>query len=179
MHVRPPIVFPESRCFVSPPMSTNLFQSIGNALQKLFGDPGADTAQSRERELEQAEVAAATLLAEMVRADSDAKEVDRHAAIDALRDLFPITEQKAEDLIDHVSHFDRRPTSYHPFVKALNKTFSPEQKQRLVEHMWRVAHADEEVHKYEDHLVRKIAELLYIPHSGFIAAKLRAKGSAS
>lgn len=160
-------------------MSTGLFQSIGNALQKLFGDPEASAAQSRERDLEQAEVAAATLLAEMVRADSDAKEVDRRAAIDALRDLFPIPEQKAEDLIDHVSHFDRRPTSYHPFVKALNQTFSAEQKRRLVEHMWRVAHADDDVHKYEDHLVRKIAELLYVPHSEFIAAKLRTKRSAT
>ncbi|MEX0957682.1 MAG: TerB family tellurite resistance protein [Burkholderiales bacterium] len=154
-------------------MSTGLFQSIASALQKLFGDPETSAAQSRE--LEQAEVAAATLLAEMVRADLDAKEVDRRAAIDALRDLFPISEQKAEDLIDHVSHFDRRPTSYHPFVKVLNRSFSPEQKQRLVEHMWRVAHADDDVHKYEDHLVRKIAELLYVPHSQFIATKHRAK----
>jgi uncharacterized tellurite resistance protein B-like protein len=58
---------------------------------------------------------------------------------------------------------------------VLNKTFSAEQKQRLIEHMWRVAHADEEVHMYEDHLVRKIAELLYVPHSQFIAAKHRAR----
>jgi uncharacterized tellurite resistance protein B-like protein len=156
-------------------MSSNFLQTIGNALQKIFGDPEASAAQSRERGLEQAESAAATLLAEMVRADSDAKEIDRRAAIDGLRDLFAIPEQKAETLFDHASHFDRRPTSYHPFVKVLNKVFSADQKRRLIEHMWRVAHADEEIHMYEDHLVRKIAELLYVPHSQFIAAKLRAK----
>jgi uncharacterized tellurite resistance protein B-like protein len=156
-------------------MSENLLQAIGNALQKIFGDPEVTAARTRDQELEHAKLAAATLLAEMVRADSDAKEIDRRAAIDALRDLFAIPQQKAETLFEHVSHFDRRPTSYHPFVKVLNKVFSADQKRRLIEHMWRVAHADEEVHMYEDHLVRKIAELLYVPHSQFIATKHRAK----
>lgn len=160
-------------------MSGSFFQSIGNFLQDILGDAKATPERAREKELEQAELAAATLLAEMVRADSDAKEIDRRAAIDGLCDLFAIPAQKAETLFEHVSHFDRRPTSYHPYVKALNRVFSADQKQRLVEHMWRVAHADDEVHMYEDHLVRKIAELLYVPHAQFIAAKLRTKRSAS
>jgi uncharacterized tellurite resistance protein B-like protein len=41
--------------------------------------------------------------------------------------------------------------------------------------MWRVAHADLELDMYEDHLVRKIAELLYVPHTEFITAKHRAR----
>ncbi len=43
----------------------------------------------------------------------------------------------------------------------------------LIEHMWRVAYADRTIHKYEDHLIRKIADLLYVPHAEFIAAKHR------
>lgn len=156
-------------------MSDRFFQSIGNVLQRIFGGSAAETAQARDRALEQAEHAAAILLAEMVRADSEAKDIDEQAAVDGLRDLFAMSEQKARALFDHVSHFDRRPTSYHPLVKVLNGAFSAEQKQRLIEHMWRVAHADEQVHMYEDHLVRKIAELLYVPHSQFIAAKHRAR----
>jgi len=39
--------------------------------------------------------------------------------------------------------------------------------------MWRVGYADQRLHKYEEHLVRKIAELLYVPHSVFISARHR------
>lgn len=42
--------------------------------------------------------------------------------------------------------------------------------------LWRIAYANESLHKYEEYLVRKIAELLYVPHSAFIAAKLRTNG---
>jgi uncharacterized tellurite resistance protein B-like protein len=34
------------------------------------------------------------------------------------------------------------------------------------------------LHRYEEHLIRKIAELLYVPHSAFIAAKHRARRHA-
>jgi len=36
-----------------------------------------------------------------------------------------------------------------------------------------VVFADAEMEKYEEHLVRKLADLLYVPHSQFIATKLR------
>ena len=47
---------------------------------------------------------------------------------------------------------------------------------RLLEALWRVADADAAMHKYEEHLIRRVADLLHVPHSGFIAAKLRATG---
>ena len=47
---------------------------------------------------------------------------------------------------------------------------------RLVELLWRVAYANEVLHKYEEHLVRKVADLLYVPHTAFIKAKHRAGG---
>ena len=36
--------------------------------------------------------------------------------------------------------------------------------------------ADDEVDKYEEHLVRRIAELLYVSHRDYIRAKLSAVG---
>jgi uncharacterized tellurite resistance protein B-like protein len=35
------------------------------------------------------------------------------------------------------------------------------------------------VHKYEEHLIRRIADLLHVPHSAYIAAKLRSEHTAS
>jgi uncharacterized tellurite resistance protein B-like protein len=49
----------------------------------------------------------------------------------------------------------------------------------LLEALWRVAQADAIVHKYEEHLIRRVADLIHVPHRGYIAAKLRAAGQAS
>ena len=50
-----------------------------------------------------------------------------------------------------------------------------EQKIAIVELMWRVAYADGRLSADENHLMRKIGELLYIPHGAYVAAKLRAR----
>ena len=50
-------------------------------------------------------------------------------------------------------------------------------KEKIVELMWRIAYADKELEKYEEALVRKIADLLYVPHSAFIAAKHRVQST--
>ena len=37
--------------------------------------------------------------------------------------------------------------------------------------MWRVAMADSALSRYEEHVIRKVADLLYVPHGDFITAK--------
>ena len=152
----------------------NLFQSLSTSLQKLTGAETPEQQQSREALALQEAVA--TILYETARADHEVKESDLQIATNSLREIFALSEQQALDLMSHAAQPHQRPTSYHPLVKLINKKFGAEQKHQLVEHMWRVAHADLEVDMYEDHLVRKIAELLYVPHSEFITAKHRARG---
>jgi uncharacterized tellurite resistance protein B-like protein len=151
----------------------NLFQSLSASLQKLTGAETPEQQQSRQALALQSSVA--TLLYETARADHDVKEPDLQIAADSLRELFALSAAQAQALLSHAAHPHQRPTSYHPLVKVINKQFNAEQKHQLVEHMWRVAHADLEVDMYEDHLVRKISELLYVPHSEFITAKHRAR----
>ena len=43
--------------------------------------------------------------------------------------------------------------------------------------MWRVAFADGNVDKYEEHLIRRVHELLHLDHSDFIAAKQAARAT--
>ena len=45
--------------------------------------------------------------------------------------------------------------------------------------MWRVAYADGVIGAHEQHLMRKIAALLHMPDSAYIAAKLRARDAAA
>jgi uncharacterized tellurite resistance protein B-like protein len=64
----------------------------------------------------------------------------------------------------------------HQFTSELNRTLSHEDKLRLLEQLWRVAQADETVHHYEEHLIRRVADLLHVSHREFIVAKLRSSG---
>jgi uncharacterized tellurite resistance protein B-like protein len=69
-------------------------------------------------------------------------------------------------------------TDYYQFTSLINGEYDGARKAELIELMWRIAYADDALHRYEEHLIRKIAELLYVPHSAFIAAKHRASRHA-
>ncbi len=40
---------------------------------------------------------------------------------------------------------------------------------------WDARYADELLDKHEEHLIRRLADLLYVPHGRFIQGKLRAQ----
>ena len=48
----------------------------------------------------------------------------------------------------------------------------------LVENLWRLALADDHLDKYEEQMIRKTADLLYVSHSDFIRTKLRVRDGA-
>jgi uncharacterized tellurite resistance protein B-like protein len=66
-------------------------------------------------------------------------------------------------------------TSLYEFTKVINAYCNLDQKLRLVGAMWTVAYADGNADKYEEHLIRNVAELLYVPHSNYIQCKLAAR----
>lgn len=121
-------------------------------------------------------VAAAVLLLETARAGDEINEAERAAAMQAVRTKFGLGSDAAERVIGAAEAEARDATGLFPFTSLINKEFSGEQKERLIEMIWRVAYADDELNDHELHLVRKIANLLHIPHSVYIAAKMRAKG---
>jgi uncharacterized tellurite resistance protein B-like protein len=124
-------------------------------------------------------VATAALLTEMVRMDGQVEQVERDAALNAVRAKFNLTEEEAATLIGLAEAEVRQAPDYYQFTSLINKHFTPEQKQRVIEQMWAIAYADAELNLYEEHLVRKIADLLYVPHATVIAAKIRARDGAA
>lgn len=61
------------------------------------------------------------------------------------------------------------------FTHAINEHAGKEEKEALVLSLWRVAYADGVLDEYEDYRIRKICDLLYVPHSVFIQTKLAVK----
>ena len=64
--------------------------------------------------------------------------------------------------------------SLHDFTRKVNEVLDAGEKAALIELLWEVAVADNVIDKYEEYFIRKIADLLYVPHKDYIKAKHRA-----
>lgn len=131
-----------------------------------------DAAREQARNL-----AVAALLVEVLRADYDVSDAERGQVLASARDILGLDAAQCEDLLAEAEQQVDRAHDLHQFTREVNRAFDHDDKLRLVEQMWRVAHADATVHKYEEHIIRRVADLLHVSHREFIAAKLRAGGS--
>ena len=117
------------------------------------------------------QLATAALLIEMTRADHDVKSVERNAVTQAVQRAFDLDGSQTEELLALAEQEADTATSLYEFTRLINRHFDAKQKEHIVELLWHVAVADGEIDKYEDHLVRKVADLIYVPHLSFIRAK--------
>ena len=125
------------------------------------------------------QLATAVLLVEVMRADPATSAPERTAVLDALRAKFALAPDEIERLVELAQEVARGASDFHQFTSVINERFSQEQKIRIVENMWRVAYSDGHLDTHENHLISKVAGLLHVTHGEYIAAKLRAKPSAS
>ncbi|MFK7730390.1 MAG: TerB family tellurite resistance protein [Pseudomonadales bacterium] len=140
-------------------MFTRLFSLIDLPLPE---DPGIGV-----------ELASAALLMEIVFADYKRGSEEIEAAKKALRASFSLPEEELQAVLNKAEELHGDAVSIHPFIEAINEEFDDALKYQLIVNLWRVAMADGELDKFEQHYIRKIAELLYVPHTEFIRAKLQ------
>ena len=124
------------------------------------------------------EIATAALLVEVVRMDGDVQPAEREAVLRGVRGKFHLTEAEAHTLIDLAEQEAREASDYYQFTSIINRRFSQPQKIRVIELLWEVAYADQMANPYEEHLIRKLADLLYVDHRDYITAKLKARNTA-
>lgn len=123
------------------------------------------------------ELATATLLAEVMRLGG-VSEAERAAVLAVVGERFSLSEGQARELVSLAEEEARTAHDYYQFTSLVRERYSQEDRQAIVELLWRVAYADATLSAHEMHVVRKIADLLYVPHSAYIAAKMKAKESA-
>jgi len=123
-------------------------------------------------------VATAALLAEVMRLDGQA-EGERTAVLAAVRTRFALTDAEADALVALAEAEAREAVDYYQFTSLINREFGREDRIRIIELMWQVAYADATLSAHEQHVIRKIADLLYIGHGDYIAAKLRARDATA
>jgi uncharacterized tellurite resistance protein B-like protein len=151
-----------------------------NAIRKFFDQHIATQPDEPEASAERrAQIAAAVLLVEVARSDQDFSDAERQAVLGSVQRNFGLSPAEAQELLALAESESRDASDIYQFTSKIDATFPPERKVRLIEELWRAAYSDSVLLAYEEHLIRRVADLLHLSHSQFIAAKLRVLAKAS
>ena len=137
-------------------------------LKDLLGSESAATGEGEHRTLE---LACAALMFEVARADFSVETTEQDAVTSLLTAQFNLSADEVSTITEAAIEQADAATCLFEFTRTLNELASAEQKRNLLAMMWRVAMADNALSRYEEHVIRKVADLLYVPHGDFIAAK--------
>ncbi len=133
--------------------------------QKIQSINDGATVVSSERALQ---LATATLLIEVSRADFHIDAKEKQAIATAIQTFFSLSAIETKQIIDLAESEIDDVTCLFEFTRLVNESFDYSQKLKIVEMMWAVSFADMDKDKYEEYLIRKVSELLYVSHSDFI-----------
>ncbi len=115
------------------------------------------------------------LLLETSMADEILDESELVTLKNTLQKDFLIEENEIDELINLAKENVEDSNSLYEFTRDINDNFDATERVKLIESMWKIAYADGNIDKYEEHIIRKVSNLIYVAHSDFIKAKLSAK----
>ena len=117
----------------------------------------------------------ASLIIEVALADKVFDESEINLLKNMLLDTYSLKLDDANELIANAEKTVNESTSLYGYTREVNDNFDYQSKLDLLDQLWRMAFADGNIDKYEEHVVRKISDLIHISHNDFIQSKLRNK----
>ena len=121
--------------------------------------------------------ACAALLVEIAFADKDFDETEKTSLKQSLIETYAVDESDIEEIIKDAEETVWESTSLYGYTRVVNDEFEYEDKLSLLKNLWKVAYADGNLDKYEEHLIRKISDLIHISHTDYINIKLEIRDS--
>lgn len=143
-------------------------------LRSLFREMLADGNDTDTIDSPSVQLAMASLLCEVSRADNHYDEREEVAKIHQLTRLLNIDESAAKVLLIKARNNSENAVSLFDFTNKL-RAFSQHERYELIQAMWQVAYADGKLDPQEEAVIRQVADLIYLDHPAFIKAKLTAQ----
>jgi uncharacterized tellurite resistance protein B-like protein len=123
-------------------------------------------------------LAAAVLLVEMARADAEHSGPEREVLRQELRQRFALDAEEVQALLTAAEQTADESVSLHGYIEDINTGLDYAQRLSVLNMLWQVAYADGRLHRHEEHLMRRFADLLHLSHADFIKLKLQVLGEA-
>ena len=138
-----------------------------------------ETVETSAIDLEHAlRVATAVLLVEVTRADFSVELSERQRLRQLLEQQFELSVEELDALLEQAEADADRLVSIQHITRLINQHYDHAMKLRVIQMMWHMVYADGEKDHYEEHLIRQVADLLYISHSEFMQARHRAEAAS-
>ncbi|MEO1202846.1 MAG: TerB family tellurite resistance protein [Pseudomonadota bacterium] len=138
-------------------MIRKLFDQVTSVVASTRAD--ADDPAARRHALD---LATACLMVEVARADHSFEESEFDALLRLLERHLSLSPEEANELANKAGDHAEDAVDVHQFTKKLHEHMSNAEKAEVVSMLWRVAYADGRLDKFEDSLVLKISDLLYV-----------------
>ena len=142
-----------------------------------FGKQSSNPENQEEKEKNIINNACAALLIETALADKVFNTEEIKSMKKTLREVYEIDEKDLNELISESEKKVSESTSLYEYTRLINDLCNYQDKLKLINNLWTIAFADKHLDKYEEFLIRKISDLLYVSHSDFIQQKLSVKES--
>ena len=121
----------------------------------------AERGGSAERE-SALRLATAVLMVDVARADHVFEESEFDRLLQLIESHFDLSAEESAELVNAANDKADELVSVHDFTQLLHEHLDENEKARIVGLLWRIAYADGQLDKYEDSLVLKISDLLYV-----------------
>ncbi|MEX1056817.1 MAG: TerB family tellurite resistance protein [Natronospirillum sp.] len=126
-------------------------------------------------EVQRVDLAAAVLMVEVMMADHIISDEEERVLKERFSESLALPDHEIEAMMLEARQEQDQTLDLYQYTTIINNQFSVLEKYNLLVDLWLLAYANGEIHKYEDALVRKVADLLYLGHSDFIQAKHEAR----
>ena len=143
-----------------------MLKSIQNIFQHRKQE-ASDSSETYQREL-----AYASLLVEVIKSDEKFDDRELAELFDVLSRKLKIHDDELHNFAELAKKKSNDSTSLFEFTREINDKYEYDEKVKLIEDLWRIAYSDGRLDKYEDYVIRKVADLIYVTHSDFIKSKL-------
>ena len=150
-----------------------MLKSIQNIFKRKENESAVD---SKKSELE---LTYASLLIEVINSDNKFDDRERDKLLEILSSKLDIHKEELDNFTQLAQKQSEDSTSLYEFTREINDQYEYEEKVSLITDLWGIAYSDGKLDKYEDYVIRKIADLIYVSHADFIKSKLKVKNAIS
>lgn len=151
-----------------------MLNKVSAFFTELIADIQETTEQQKNTELS-LDICCAVLLCEVMRADSAYTESEQDELSTILTNQFNLTSTEVSDILEKAFELSENASDFYQFTSKINQYYSLDERIKIVTLLWKVAYADGELASIEEHIIRKIADLLHLRHSEYIATKIAAQ----
>jgi uncharacterized tellurite resistance protein B-like protein len=153
-----------------------MFGVIRNIIEGKKNKKGQESQEDKELKKH---VAAGVLLLEAAHIDNECSKEEMDHIIDTLKDKFALSDSCVDDLLDLANADREQSVDLWEFSRHINNHFTTDEKQAVMEDVWRIILLDGKLDKHEDYYAHKLANLLHLSHKEMISAKLKARNQVA